>query len=212
MDPIDLTTERLVLRPLAPSDTDEVYAACQDLGIQRWIPVPLPYGRSDAEAFTARSPGGWQDGSEYNIAVRLGADGPLVACVGVVPDGEHAHEVGYWTVPGHRGRGYMTEALPAVVRWAFTELGCVRMVWRAGVGNDASRTVAEKAGFTIEGVQRAAMEHRGTLRDCWIGAMLPSDLGLPSRLPYLPAPADERARRPRAALASAPGPVVRGAV
>ncbi|MBT2448399.1 GNAT family N-acetyltransferase [Streptomyces sp. ISL-43] len=188
MDPITLTTERLVLRPLAATDTDEVHAACQDPGIQRWIPVPVPYGRADAEAFVSRAPAGWQDGSEYNFAVRLGADGPLVACVGVVPSGAHAHEVGYWTVAGHRGRGYLTEALPAVVRWAFTEIGCVRMVWRAGIGNDASRAVAEKAGFTVEGVQRAAMEHRETLRDCWIGAVLPSDLGLPSRLPYLPSP------------------------
>ncbi len=82
----------------------------------------------------------------------------------------------------------MTEAVLAAARWAFTEAGCVRLIWRAGVGNAASRAVAEKAGFVVEGVQRAGMEHRGTLRDCWVGALLPSDLGLPSRLPYLPAP------------------------
>ncbi|CAM5459928.1 acetyltransferase [Streptomyces avidinii] len=200
METITLTTGRLVLRPLRPSDADEVYAALQDPGIQRWIPVAVPYGRTHAEVFTTRSEAGWQDGSEYNFAVRLGADGPLVACVGVVPAGDHAHEVGYWTVEGHRGRGYLPEALPAVLRWAFTELGCVRMIWRAGVGNDASRRVAEKTGFVIEGVSRAAMEHRETLRDCWTGAMLPSDLGLPSRLPYLPAPA----RVPTGARAGSP--------
>ncbi|WP_327253009.1 GNAT family N-acetyltransferase [Streptomyces sp. NBC_01244] len=188
MEPITLTTERLVLRPLGAPDADEVYAALQDPAIQRWIPVSVPYERTHAESFVTRVPGG-QNGSEYNFGVRLGADGPLVACVGLGPQGDNAHEVGYWTVAGHRGRGYLPEALPAVLRWAFTELGCVRMIWRAGVGNDASRRVAEKAGFAIEGVARAGMEHHGTLRDCWTGAMLPSDLGLPSRLPYLPSPA-----------------------
>nr|WP_308346906.1 GNAT family protein [Streptomyces sp. ISL-66] len=101
--------------------------------------------------------------------------------------GSHTHEIGYWTVAGHRGRGHMTEALRAAVRRALTDAGVVRLVWRAAVGNDGSRTVAERAGFLIEGVQRAGMEHDGVLMDCWAGALLPSDPGLPSRLPYGPA-------------------------
>ncbi|QES48527.1 GNAT family N-acetyltransferase [Streptomyces venezuelae] len=205
MEPTALTTERLLVRPYVPADVPEVHAACQDPGIQRWIPVPVPYRRDDAEIFvTEKTPAGWQDDSEYNFAVRLKADGlggegplggeglggegPLVAAVGLVPRGTDAHEIGYWAVAAHRGRGYTAEAVLAVARWAFTEAGCVRLVWRAGTGNTASRAVAEKAGFRIEGVARAGMEHRGTLRDCRVGALLPSDLGLPSRLPYLPTP------------------------
>ncbi|MFF1415016.1 GNAT family N-acetyltransferase [Streptomyces sp. NPDC058289] len=188
MEPTTLTTERLVLRPHVPSDTGEVYAACQDPAIQRWIPVPVPYGRADAESYVAKVPTGWREDSEYAFAVRLGADGPLVATIGVMQRGPSAHEVGFWTAPEHRRRGYLAEALPVVARWAFTEAGCVRLIWRAGVGNDASLAVAEKAGFVIEGVQRAGIEIRETLRDCWTGALLPSDLELPSRLPYLPSP------------------------
>ncbi|MFB6618085.1 GNAT family N-acetyltransferase [Streptomyces sp. NPDC056367] len=188
MEPITLTTERLVLRPHTPGDAAEVHAACQDPEIQRWIPVPLPYRPEDARAFVAETvPRGWREDTEFNFAARLGAGGPLVAALCVVPRGAHAHEIGYWAAAGHRGNGYMTEAVRAVARWAFTEAGCVRLIWRAGVGNTASRAVAEKAGFVVEGVRRAGMEHRGTLRDCWAGALLPSDLGLPSRLTYLPA-------------------------
>ncbi|MFG2880623.1 GNAT family N-acetyltransferase [Streptomyces sp. NPDC048337] len=188
MESITLNTERLVLRPHTPEDTAEVHAACQDPEIQRWIPVPLPYGPAEAAAFVTETvPRGWREGTEFNFAARLGADGPLVAALAVVPRGTHAHEIGYWSVAEHRGRGYMTEALRAVAHWAFTGAGCVRLIWRAGVGNTASRAVAEKAGFVVEGVQRAGMEHRDTLRDCWVGALLPGDLGLPSRLPYLPA-------------------------
>ncbi|MFD9335258.1 GNAT family N-acetyltransferase [Streptomyces sp. NPDC060028] len=190
MKPITLTTERLVLRPHTPEDAAEVHSACQDPEIQRWISVPVPYEPAHAQTYVTQTvPAGWREDTAYNFAVRLGADGPLVATLAVHRTGSHTHEIGYWTVAAHRGRGYMTEALRAAVRWACTEAGVVRLVWRAAVANDGSRAVAEKAGFLIEGVQRAGMEHDGTLLDCWAGALLPSDLGLPSRLPYEPAEA-----------------------
>lgn len=68
----------------------------------------------------------------------------------------------------------------------FTELGAERVEWRAEVGNEASRAVALKVGFVMEGTLRAALLMRGTTRDAWIGALLPSDVGLPSPHPYLP--------------------------
>ncbi len=81
----------------------------------------------------------------------------------------------------------MTEIVRALAHWAFTGLGCTRLVWRAEVGNAGSRAVAERVGFVVEGVQRAGLPNKGTLRDGWVGALLPSDFGLPSPLPYLPA-------------------------
>ncbi|MEU3726750.1 GNAT family N-acetyltransferase [Streptomyces sp. NPDC031705] len=188
MEPVTLTTERLLLRPFAPDDAEEVYAACQDPEIQRWTVVPSPYERAHARAWvTELSPGGWREDREYGFAVRLGAGGPLVAAVGVHVRGPQAYEVGFWAVEEHRGRGYVTEAVGGVARWLFTEVGAGRLEWRAAVGNAASRAVAEKAGFRVEGTLRAALDVRGTLRDCWVAALLPGDLGLPSRLPYLPA-------------------------
>ncbi|MFJ7593268.1 GNAT family N-acetyltransferase [Streptomyces sp. NPDC097617] len=191
MEPITLSTERLVLRPFVPADEGEVHAAAQDPDIQRWTLVPSPYGREHAHAFVNEIvPNGWHEESAFPFAVRLGTDGPLVAAVGMHVQGRDSYasyEVGYWAVKEYRGRGYMTEAVLAVARWAFTEVGVPRLEWRAEVGNAGSRAVAEKAGFRIEGLLRAGIQQRGTARDCWVGSLLPSDLGLPSRLPYLPA-------------------------
>ncbi|MFD3488324.1 GNAT family N-acetyltransferase [Streptomyces sp. NPDC058665] len=182
-----LITERLRLRPLVPDDIDAVYAACQDPDIQRWTTIPSPYERQHAEHFIERVvPDMWRAGTNYVFAVERVGGGPLLASI-------NAHsqtgvwEVGYWTVKEHRGRGYTTEALRALVRWIFTELGAERVEWRAEAGNEGSRAVALKAGFALEGTLRAALLMKETTRDVWIGAMLPSDLGLPSRHPYLPA-------------------------
>ncbi|OKK07541.1 acetyltransferase [Streptomyces sp. CB03234] len=187
MEPVTLTTERLRLRPFTPADTDAVYAACQDPDIQRWTVVPSPYERQHAEDFLGRIvPDGWRTGYDLDFAVLPRAGGPLVGAIGVRGH-SGVWEIGFWTAKEHRGNGYATEAVVALARWTFTTTGCTRLVWRAEVGNTGSRAVAEKAGFTVEGVQRAGLLNKGTLRDAWIGSLLPSDLGLPSTVPYLPA-------------------------
>ncbi|MDN3297519.1 GNAT family N-acetyltransferase [Streptomyces ficellus] len=189
MEPVTLTTERLRLRTLTPADAEEVHAACQDPDIQRWIPVPSPYERQHAAEYVGRTvPDGWRADTAYTFCARPREGGPLLASAGLHHRRSGAWEIGFYTVKEHRGRGYAGETVLALARWAFTDLGCTRLEWRAQVGNAASRAVAERAGFTVEGTLRAAMDHRQTLRDCWIGALLPSDLGLPSAYPYLPSP------------------------
>ena len=49
-----LTTRRLLLRPIAPDDAQAIYTACQDPAIQRWTTVPSPYLLEHAEFFHTR--------------------------------------------------------------------------------------------------------------------------------------------------------------
>lgn len=190
MDPVTLTTDRLRLSTFLPADIDEVHAAAQDPDIQRWTTIPSPYARVDAEYFINRVVAdGWRTDSEYTFALRTEEDGPIVGAAALHHPRAGAWEVGFWTAKEHRGRGYMTETVLGLARWAFTDLACTRLEWRAEVGNKGSRGVAEKAGFTVEGVLRAGLPNKGVLRDCWVGSLLPSDLRLPGVLPYLPAPA-----------------------
>jgi RimJ/RimL family protein N-acetyltransferase len=194
MEPVTLTTERLLLRPFQPADTDAVHAACQDPDIQRWTPVPVPYRRADAEEFVRRiCPLEWRDNIGYRFAVVTRDGGALVGAMALVRlawlrTEERLAELGYWTVPEHRRRGYTGEAARAVVEWAFTGLGVERLEWCAQVGNEGSRAVALAAGFRMEGIDRARIIHNGTRRDAWRAAVLPSDWGLPQATPYLPAP------------------------
>ncbi len=188
MEPVTLLTDRLVLRTVGPQDTEAVHAACQDPDIRRWTTIPSPYLLEHARGFTEQLvPDGWANDSMFTFGLFLPA-GDLVGMLGVTMVSLGVGEIGFWGTKEHRGRGHVTEAAVAVARWAFTERAVDRLEWRAEVGNRASRAVAERAGFTMEGTLRSALNNKGVRRDCWIASLLPSDLSLPSTSPYLPAP------------------------
>jgi RimJ/RimL family protein N-acetyltransferase len=187
MEPITLTTGRLLLRAFTEDDADEVHRLCQDPDIQRWTTVPVPYEHRHAADFTAEIvPEGWHTGTMCTFALLPRDGGPVMGSMSLtLRDLTGIWEIGYWTGREYRGRGYTAEAVEEVARWAFTTLAATRLEWRAETGNTASRAVAERSGFTMEGTLRSALLQRDTLRDVWVGSLLPSDLGLPGRYAYL---------------------------
>ncbi|MEU2622294.1 GNAT family N-acetyltransferase [Streptomyces sp. NPDC007157] len=188
MEPVTLVTPRLLLRTVGPQDTEAVYTAVQDPDIQRWTTIPSPYLPEHARSFTEQLvPDGWAEGSMFTFGVFL-PTGELAGMLGLTMRSLGTAEVGFWAAKEFRGRGYITEATLAAARWGFTQLAIDRVEWRAEVGNQGSRAVAERAGFTIEGTLRSALNNKGVRRDGWVGSLLPSDLGLPSAAPYLPGP------------------------
>jgi RimJ/RimL family protein N-acetyltransferase len=63
-------------------------------------------------------------------------------------------EIGYWRRTS-AGPGLIDEAVQALTRFAFDELRAQRVEIRMDARNDASRRVAERNGYTFEGVLRA---------------------------------------------------------
>jgi RimJ/RimL family protein N-acetyltransferase len=192
MEPLTLTTGRLLLRPLESPDVDAVLAACQDPEIPRWTTVPSPYTRAHAIDFVERvSPQGWRDDTLYNFGVFTLDSGALVGSMGLVglaqlgAPGRQA-ELGYWTAKEQRGNGYAAEAGRAVCDWAITALGVERLEWFAEAGNNGSRAVALRIGFVMEGTVRSKIVQHGTRRDAWSASLLPSDQGRESATAYLP--------------------------
>ena len=60
-------------------------------------------------------------------------------------------EIGYGMNDGYEGRGYMTEAVSAVVRWAAVQNGVSSIEAETEENNAASKRVLEKAGFVPNG-------------------------------------------------------------
>jgi RimJ/RimL family protein N-acetyltransferase len=201
MEPVTLETARLVLRPFTAADIDPVFRACQDPEIQRFVPVPVPYTRECARTYVQQlCPAGWRQGTALNLGSFSRDNGALVSSMGLQQGGDRPPgvvELGFWTAPGHRGRGYTVEAADAMCRWAFAELGAQRMEWLALVGNEGSRAVATRLGFTVEGTLRSRLDHRGVLKDGWIGSLLRSELPDPEQpVPGRPLPGRPSSERP----------------
>lgn len=73
--------------------------------------------------------------------------------------------LGYWAGEMYAGRGYITAAVRAAVRYAFEDLDLHRVEAACQPDNIASRRVLEKAGFTQEGFAKAYLKINGAWRD-----------------------------------------------
>jgi RimJ/RimL family protein N-acetyltransferase len=161
------------LRPWRTDDIPTIVAACNDPETIRWTTVPTPYAEADAYAWLERCERAWTEGAAPLAAVER-ASGDVVAAITLWLRGRTG-ELGYWAVPGYRGRGFVPRAVGLVCAWGFGPVGVQRMQLGTFPGNAASERVAEKCGFTREGVLRSWMEQRGVRRDVTMWSLLPGE-------------------------------------
>lgn len=150
----------VTLRPWREDDADAIVARISDRAIVEFLDrVPQPYEHADAFDYIRSCMEGWRTGTQTNFAILVeGIDG-AAGSIGVGwAELEHGvAEVGYWVAAEARGRGVATTATRLVSEWAFgAEPRLERLQLRADVRNVASNRVAEKAGFTREGVLRSS--------------------------------------------------------
>jgi RimJ/RimL family protein N-acetyltransferase len=169
-----LTDGAVTLRAHREDDAQGVFEQCQDPVSQAWTTVPLPYTVDHARSFvTEKMPQGWADGTTWGFAVEL--EGRYGGTVELRDEGEGRLELAYGSHPWVRGSGAMERAVRLLVDWGFRDRAAQVIVWRANRGNWASRKLAWRLGFTVEGTIRAALPQRGELRDAWVGTLLTSD-------------------------------------
>jgi RimJ/RimL family protein N-acetyltransferase len=154
-----IETEHLLLTPVDPVDAEAMWAATEAS-----LPELFPFMVWAAEAapehtraFMERSAAEWRDGlSHWAFTIR--SEGSVVGTISLLSAKPmlKVGEVGYWLRSDLTGRGYMTEAVRAVVRWGFEEAGMERIELRASPDNAGSIRVAEKVGFTREGLLRGS--------------------------------------------------------
>ena len=171
MEPVEITAGRLHLRPWQAGDVEDLRRALDDAEVARWTTL-RPAG---APELVATSRGRWQDGTKAEYAVLDATTGELLAGVDLhgLADG-HA-EAGWWCAPGARDRGVTGEAVAAMCRWGFGALGLHRITAQVEVGNWASRALAEKVGFTVEGVLREVPAPGDRRADTWLCSLLAGD-------------------------------------
>lgn len=87
-----------------------------------------------------------------------------------------AFEIGYWLRTSAWGRGYVSEAVQVLSRFAFEMLGANRVEIRCDPRNTRSAAVPTRLGFVQEALLRNDVrDGAGELRDILIFALTPDD-------------------------------------
>ena len=157
-----LITPRLILRDFREDDWPALHAFRSDPEVARYM---------DWEAETPEQTRAWvlatiphnqaQPRFSYNLSIVRRADEHIVGWIGIgVPSRHGAYEreydFGYALARAYWGQSYMTEALRALLQFAFDELRAQRLFGECDVRNIASARVMEKAGMRRE----AQFRHR----------------------------------------------------
>ncbi len=173
---VALRTDRLILRPWSEQDIDAITEACQDPEIHRYVPIPSPYTRANAEEVrppdraegraaaadvSLSAPSSWRPARRWAPWACTGSKGSARRSVargrsGTGPPRARAAGV-------HDGGGARASAAGLSRAWDLA-----RIEWLATAGNEASRRVVEKLGFTREGTLRSYAVFRDQRIDMWI--------------------------------------------
>lgn len=143
-----LETKRLALRAPRLGDAKLVAALANDRRIaENTARIPHPYRLADAESFIA----GASKAGEAAFLITL-HDKTVIGACGVMFHYDDMPELGYWLGVPYWSKGYATEALHALIDYAFTDLNHESLQAGSRVTNPASRRVLEKCGFQWTGV------------------------------------------------------------
>ncbi|MDQ3210505.1 MAG: GNAT family N-acetyltransferase [Actinomycetota bacterium] len=148
-----IVTERLVLRRSHTDDASSISTYRSDPEVHRyqgWDRTDREGVMGEIEAMAGRAPG--EPGGWVQLSVEERDTGRLVGDVGMSPaDGEPGViKIGYTMDPAFQGRGYATEAVEAMVGYAFDTLGAQVVRAYASAENLPSIRVAEKAGLELK--------------------------------------------------------------
>ena len=176
---LTVVTPRLHVRPLEADDAPAVTEIFADRQTRRWLPFPAEFGPVDGVAWcTGMAEERRASGSGDHYGVIRREDGRLVACLWAKHTDWIAKvaEVAYVVAPAARGYGVAAEAVDALAVALLLEHGFQRVELRIAPGNVGGRRVAEKAGFTYEGLLRnAGYLHSGRV-DLEVWSLVAADL------------------------------------
>jgi RimJ/RimL family protein N-acetyltransferase len=146
-----LTSDRLIIRRFVAADADALASYRSDPEVARYQDWECPYPIDEAAGFIASlqnlapgTPGTW-----FQFAVSLQSSGDLIGDVGLHTrqgagrDGE----LGFTFAVAHQGHGYATEAVRAVVEYAFGQLAMDGIFARTDTHNVRARRLLESLGF-----------------------------------------------------------------
>ena len=175
---MEIETERLVLRRFRREDAEALYRNYgSDPPVHRYISYAPCQTKEGTEGFIEMHLENYEhDPDFYGWAITL--DKEVIGTIGLfhLDPWADSCEVGYSLGSRWWGQGFATEALQAVLRFAFEKVGAHRIFASHHIENTASGKVLEKAGMQYEGTLRDEQKNPdGTYSDLKLYAVLSTD-------------------------------------
>ena len=166
------------LEPLSAEHAAAMDELARDVDVARFTRVPEPVPDDFGARWVERYTRGREENKNAGFAiVDVQSDEFLGFMALVNLDLETAEaEAGYVTVSRVRGRGVATRALCLLSAWAFAEFPLERIELLIDVANPASEVVAQRAGYTREGVLRWTYLKPGLRSDTLVYSLLRREL------------------------------------
>jgi RimJ/RimL family protein N-acetyltransferase len=167
--------QRVTLRPIREADLDAAYAAHLDIR-NRGDYFPLGVMSESRFRREFAEHGFWQ--KEEGMLLILSGEGEIAGHI------EFFKPVNYWDAyelsyqlydQRFAGRGFTSEAVQLLVDYLFANKKTHRIHLVIVPENAASRRIAEKCGFVLEGTARGAFFNAGTNQDVVIYSLLRTD-------------------------------------
>lgn len=138
-------TERLALRRFTADDWADLHEYLLDEGVVRYEPYP-PQTEEQCKAIAKD-----RAASKEYWAVCLKENGKLIGNLYLLEKEQRNWEIGYVFNRAYQHKGYATEAVQAIVRYAFVKQDAHRITAYCNPENKPSWTLLERVGFQLEG-------------------------------------------------------------
>ena len=149
---VSVSSQRLLLRPFAPEDAVEVFAATTPTFTRYMGWEPPPSLEAFAPIWQSWSPK-MHAGTDIFFVVRLRSTLEFVGMAGLHDAYAPEPEAGIWIKECRHGHGYGREAVAAVIACAGSKLGKPAVVYPVVLQNGPSRRLAESLGGTLVGTR-----------------------------------------------------------
>jgi RimJ/RimL family protein N-acetyltransferase len=177
LEPVELHTPRLTLRPLRTQDEARLFDIHADGAVMMYS-NSLPWTRLEQASGLIDASQKWLASGEHLCLgiVLAGALVPIGTCTLFDIDRVNQRaELGFLLASQEWGRGYMSEALAGLLRHAFSGLALNRIDADTDPRNMAAIKLLERLGFQYEGLLRERWIVGGRKSDAALCGLLRSD-------------------------------------
>jgi len=169
-----IAAPRVVLRWISENDIDGLYEIFSNPQVMRyWSTVPLP-DREAAAALQREIAEGNERETMFKWGIALRESNTVIGTTTLFNlnlDNGRA-ELGYAMAHAYWGKGYMNEALKALVSYAFEVMELRRLEADVDPRNTASIRTLERLGFQREGFLRERWHVNGEIQDALFYGLL----------------------------------------